>query len=297
MDPNRKEGSSRTTGSDMIEPADHKSKATEGRSKDDDSRHSNRPNPRPPYSMSSVARFSTPNPIAETVFVNINTYPYIPYFKSLWEALVGAIYPNSHYHPTGVISKSHFVNLCRVFLKERLEIVEARCTSIIPDAYSHPPNTMELPVSFATVLDGIGMCTTYQGGVRIVPRYVAEPKDEGGPLTDVTVAHVTNFEKLVIAAKLRGYIRTAWLSDEPTGSTWWLLSARKSASIMAVADGYTDNVIITAAIEEWSTRDALIAALVQNSFEGIPPTDNRTFWRSNNLLGVIGLRRSFNLRA
>lgn len=121
------EGQKRPASSaDLTEPADKKSWMikTPTTSEPDSVRSA------PGGIMNMIAnRFSSPFPVADAYFVIVNTANMNGWFSSLRNAMLEAIYPDSRYEETNVITDENVRLMCRHLTKARVDHVYASYSS------------------------------------------------------------------------------------------------------------------------------------------------------------------------
>lgn len=281
--------------SDMTEPADKKSRT---RTTHEVGIPGSHPSASGGILMHIANRFGTPIPLADTQFIRIDTSGMTGYFESLWDALVTAIYPDSSYDDTGVISAQNFSNVCRYLTKARIDQVYSSASGRRPPGRIAIPRDYEIPKALADVVNGIGPVLVNGGAFTVIPEPEAAPADPSTGLPNlVPYAVLTSFSRLVKAASCRGLIRTSYLSSAIDGTAWWLLTARKASNISTVA--LNDNQVTTAGVfKEWTPSDGVLCSIVQRGNDGlIPDLLPQLTWVFDTIPGVVGLRRTFNLDA
>ena len=125
-----------------------------------------------------------------------------------------------------------------------------------------------------------------------------EPDDPAMRLeTRISFAMLDTFSQLVRAAKVRGFIRTAFIGSAPGGTAWWLLTARECAISAHIADEQIC-VNVFATFKEWTPADGVMCAIVQRRNNGLfPGLLSGLIWSFETVRGIPGLRGTFNLGA
>ncbi|XP_051164972.1 uncharacterized protein LOC127283899 [Leptopilina boulardi] len=237
-------------------------------------------------------RFSTPVSIAETQMHVVVTSTWIPYFRSIWISLTSVLYPDGHFHATGIINQADFVAICRNLLAARLDDVHCRFYDGIQTTRRLVPYFSELPLSLSRILSGVEVVITHPGAITNVPQYCGDPAAD--PLPSLPAGAVLKFAKLIQSCKRRNFIRTGRITENATGTSWWMLSA-VNATTHEIADGNADSIIIRASFSEWTSVDAHYSSVLQNGSSGIVDVDNKAVWHSSYISDVISIRNFFNL--
>lgn len=153
--------------------------------------------------------------------------------------------------------------------------------------------TLTVPMCVGLVINGISYCYGQSGCQRYVPNIVDnEEKDIRKAIANVDGELSEKFASLVSALALRGYIRTTWLSEKVENSPWWMLSARVGSESGTLAHD-DDSVIICSAFSEWTSEDAVLAAVVQCQQDGFVASLNTGNKWQTSIKGAMSMRGSF----
>lgn len=240
-------------------------------------------------------RFSSPFPIALTAYITVDTENMVPYFKSMWDSLIEAIYPDQNYVSANFISADNFALVYRYLTKARVDHVYASASGCRTP--THIPMYYKIPKSLADLINGIGVVTIQAGAFTVIPQPEKEAEDATKHVIS-SVSHDTlsSFAFLVEAAYIRGFIRTSLISSVPEGTAWWLLTARSEGDPTTIAEN-ADSSMVFGSFKEWTPADGILCAIVQNKFDGAINNVNGLLWGFDTVRGISGLRRSFNLDA
>lgn len=243
---------------------------------------------------------SGPAPCHDDVHVIVNTENYIPWFHTLYETIVYLVYPD--FDPVAqlnVITEANFTLVCRYLMKARVDNVYGRITGRRPPRRIPIPLDMLVPNALAIVINAIGVVTVDSGAYPVIPQPEAVNVADVNENLDVRVTHniLGAFTRLITAAANRGLIRTGFISSQPNGTAYWLLSARDSQNPADVADGDANHCHVFAVFKEWTPSDALLASITLNQFDGMFGGNDELKWTTDPTRAIGGLRQSFNANA
>lgn len=176
--------------------------------------------------------------------------------------MIEAIYHDSRFEEAHVISNAHFRLVCRYLTSSWIDHIHAFYSGKRPANHIALPRKYEVPKAFADVVSGIGTIL-YQGDALLVcPQPEAAPKDVALALhTQVTFVMINSFQRLVQAAKVRGFIRTVVITSACEGTGWWILTARQP-TIKPAHVAVDDSVAVYGCFEEWIPVDGMTTSIV-----------------------------------
>ena len=227
----------------------------------------------------------------------------VPFFASIYHSLLEKIRKTAkvvhivhEYEETieDVISQSDFVSYCRWMTRRRIDRVYSRFRGEASDDIKRSELDVLLPKVLHDVIHGIGVITVALEADQVL---VCPQPDSNDHLDERFPTAVDfKFQWLVYMARNRGLnIQADRLSSCIGGSSWWLLSARELAD-----DDFTahesDKVKIFG-LHPANSQDYLLAAIVQNGYDGLYRPAQRTRrsyeWILPELMPVSRIREIF----
>lgn len=246
--------------------------------------------------LSQIASHHTgPHPIKSTETVTVNSSDMSIFFAAIRTCILNLLYPDGRYQSAGVITEANWILVCRYYMIARIHAVYSACTGRRKDGRIPVPSAVPLPAALAQVINAIGSLWIAARGLHVVP----EPED---PATDpasrvqnqVSFTILQQFERLVMAANQRGYIRIDTISRSVEGTAWWLVTARSPSNPTTICDGNDDAVLVESVFPEFTPADAYMCAIVQRKNDGLFETSlPHLMWSFDPITGVASLRTAF----
>lgn len=253
-----------------------------------------------PAVMSLIERHATrltaPAPRHDTHPVVIRVADYQPWLISLYQSITNALY-SGYPLPLDLITENEFAIIGMILIAEKLLLVHAYITNTRQAFRPRFLNRLYMPQALVYVLNGIGLHMVKNSAYQIYPL----PDDTvtqayyNAAWIDVVEGHMaTQFSKLTNNAAIKQCCTAGYAGISPIGDASWCLSVFDPAN-NAVAGGASVNVVVRSIFTEAREQDVIIAALVQNGFNGhlIDADVSMTFeWKT--YAGIPGMREYFN---
>lgn len=227
------------------------------------------------------------------MFVIVTTEHYNSFFDSIREVLIDLVYPGQD-PPAATISAANWRIFCRYMMKSRIDTIYSSFTGIRSNGRIPMPRNVALPRALATIINSIGIVTVRQGALVVVPQPEPAPNDANAGLNNLFTATISaTATNLIAAAHSRNFIGITTLVSVPEGTTYWLLTVRNIASPDDVAQGNASSIDVYSHFREFTPADALLAALVQNRFNGTIDTTNQAVWKFGPVTASLSIRHQF----
>lgn len=245
---------------------------------------------------SHSTRLTAPAPIHETLGIPLTIANWQPWLNSLYHSIITALY-SGYPVPDNVIPDETFVTFCMVLIQEKCLLVASHMMNDRPAFRPTYLNKTLIPDCLRIVLDKIGACMIYDGGLQIFPQ--PDPTINQAYLDEQFQHHFQQasvmFNRLMNNAAIKLCCNASFASINPQGSPFWALAVFSSET-GAIADGEERSVTVKGLFSEASPEDVVIAAIIQNRYVGIICDDN-----ANNMSftyadfhGIHGMREYFN---
>lgn len=235
---------------------------------------------------------ANPTPI---VYITVELENYNNYFASLYRSLIRVTYQGGPL-PNNLLTEANFQLVCRYLMKARVDLVySSQSGRRAPHRVPIPRNVL-IPKALSDIINAIGPIAVSLGTWIVVPQPPNEGNDQTATLLNrVTHAILEAFSNLIQTAVAFAHIRVAPIGSHSSGTAFWLLRACTPNN--ATAGGNAQRVIIRSAFRNFTPADALLAAIVQNQFNGILPTVTNMCWTHPAIVDVMNIRDQFNLNA
>ncbi|CAH0387557.1 unnamed protein product [Bemisia tabaci] len=150
------------------------------------------------------------------------------------------------------------------------------------------PREFALPKALADIINGFGLLIVQGGWLKYCPPPEADPEaQENREISFGTHQHLQQFTNLNEVAVVRKLIRPGYILSVPTGTGWWMLSARTAFNVAEVAEN-ADNVKVVAVFKEWTPADAIYCGIVQRGNTGLEGDSDAAFkWSTGDFFGMF----------
>lgn len=253
-----------------------------------------------PAVMSLIERHSTrltaPAPRHDTYPVPIRVADYQPWLISLYQSITNALY-SGYPLPLDIITENNFTIVGMILIAEKLLLIDAHTTNARQAFRPRYLNRLYMPLSLVHVLNGLGLHMVKNSAYQIYP----QPDDtvnlayyNAAWIENFDGALATEFSKLINNAAIKQCCFAGYAGTSPFGDASWCLSAFDPAN-NALAAGNSNVIVVRSIFAEAKEQDVIIAALVQNGFNGnlIDANVEMTFeWKT--YAGIPGMREYFN---
>lgn len=243
------------------------------------------------FFLSCAPLYHIHNPIT---LININLANYNPVFTEMYEAFLHTCYASqAAFMP---ITLNNFIRVCRLCLKARIDFIYMRQTGARALDRVNLNQAPEMPRCLAEIVNGIGFVSVIDQYIDICPhaQQEIEPVNERAGRTPHEI--VGQFSLLAKNIALKGFTTLVPLSRTEDGTRYWLMQVRDIVVPQPrTAAGYAEIVNCKIQIDNSTPADVMLAAIVQNGFDGVIPPLNFFIYDSDPVTGVASIRTKFFL--
>lgn len=157
------------------------------------------------------------------------------------------------------------------------------------------PSDYRIPKSIADMINSIGVIIIREGIMEVCPQPETQPTNEADLLeTYGTLNNLTPFNAFVRLLEDKQLIRTETITPKSEGTAFWIMSARAQNDAVAAEAGV---VYASAVFKKFTQYDAIMCALIQNSFTGTIDHHSTFLWTIEPITNIKELRNTFALNA
>lgn len=226
--------------------------------------------------------------------IDVNLALFDPVLTAMYDAFKHTCYASaSQFIP---ITLANFIRVCRLCIKARIDFVYMRQTGARAHDRVNINQAPDMPRCLAEMVNGIGFLTAWNGFSEICPHAIQEVEELNDRAARTPANIVGQFTLFVKNIAKKGFTTLTPLSRTEDGTRYWVMQARDLVVAQPrTAEGNAEIVNCRTQIDSSTPGDIMLAAIVQNGFDGNIAPMNFFVYESDPITGIQAIRTKFFL--